>query len=362
MIQFTQGNLLDAQVEAIVNTVNTVGVMGKGIALMFKERFPENYKAYVAACASGEVEVGKIFLWTAKELYGPRWIINFPTKKHWRQPARIEWIRSGLKALKKEILQHHIQSIAIPPLGCGNGGLEWKIVRPLIENELGDLPGISIIVYEPTTHYHNTPKQSGVQALTPARALIAEMIRRYWILDIGCTLIEAHKLAWFLRRTIQQMRIPDPLHLHFTPDRYGPYANQLRHLIDNMDGSYLHCAKRLADANALDIIWFDETKRDELENYLHSQEMSVYLPAIEATDMLIDGFQSPIGMEVLATVDWLIEREGIEPTMEEIKRGIEQWPAGKQYADRKKKLFNDQLLELALRRLHTHHAGYQIKE
>ena len=352
-MNFTQGNLLDAHVDAVVNTVNTVGVMGKGIALMFKEKFPENFAAYATACEAGAVEVGRMFVTAGVELDGPRWIINFPTKKHWRQPTKLEWVRDGLVALKEVIREKQIKSIAIPPLGCGNGGLEWAEVRPLIEETLGDLPGVKVIVYEPTAKYQNVAKKQGVEKLTPARALIAEMIRRYWVLGIECTLLEAQKLAWFLERTIKRMGLKDPLDLRFTADRYGPYANRLTHLLNGLDGSYLHCDKRLADAGAFDTIWFEDKNRDMLELYLKGPEAREYLPALEATDKLIDGFQSPLGMEALATVDWLIAREQTEPTLEGIRRGIRKWPAGATHAQRKEKLFDDRLLELALDRLRS---------
>src|SRR5947207_961647 len=145
-MRFTQGNLLDAKVEAVVNTVNTVGVMGKGIALMFKERFPENYKAYAAACAAKEVKIGKMFVTAGVELDGPSWIINFPTKQHWKQPTKLEWVRSGPDDLKRAIRKKKIRSIAIPPLGCGNGGLDWREVRPMIEANSANLD-IEAIVY-----------------------------------------------------------------------------------------------------------------------------------------------------------------------------------------------------------------------
>ena len=153
-MKLTQGNLLDARVEALVNTVNTVGVMGKGIALMFKERFPENYKAYATACAAGTVRVGEMFVTAGVELDGPRWIINFPTKQHWRHPSRLEWVRDGLVALKAVIREKQIQSLAIPPLGCGNGGLVWAEVRPLIETTLNDLSGVEVMIFEPVEKYH----------------------------------------------------------------------------------------------------------------------------------------------------------------------------------------------------------------
>lgn len=350
-MNFTQGNLLDARVDAVVNTVNTVGVMGKGIALMFKEKYPENFAAYALACEAGEVQVGKMFVTAGVELGGPRWIINFPTKKHWRQPTKLEWVRDGLMDLKEVIREKQIRSVALPPLGCGNGGLDWAVVRPLIEQALGDLPGVDIIVYEPTAKYQNVAKKQGVEKLTPARALIAEMIRRYWVLGIECTLLEAQKLAWFLERNIRRLGLKDPLDLRFAADRYGPFANRLTHLLNGLDGSYLHCDKRLADAGAFDTIWFEDKKRDLLELYLKGEEARDYLPALETTDELIDGFQSPLGMEALATVDWLVFREQAEPTLEGIRTGIRNWPAGEVHAKRKERLFDDRLLELALERL-----------
>ncbi len=352
-MKFTQGNLLDAPVEALVNTINTVGVMGKGIALMFKEKFPENFAAYAEACKAGEVQVGKMLVIPGVELNGPRWIINFPTKKDWRQPSRLEWVREGLAALREVIVEKEIRSIALPPLGCGNGGLDWAEVRPLIEQGLADLEGVQIVVYEPTAKYQNVAKRKGVEKLTPARALIAEMIRRYWVLGIECTLLEAQKLAWFLERTIQRVGLKDPLDLRFTADRYGPYANRLTHLLNGLDGSYLHCDKRIADAGPFDTIWFEDSRRQKLDLYLKSPEARQYAPALEATDDLIDGFQSPLGMEALATVDWLVAREQVEPTLAAIKTGIRNWPAGPSHARRKERLFNDRLLELALERLQS---------
>ena len=351
MLRFTKGNLLDARVDAVVNTVNTVGIMGKGIALMFKERFPENYKAYAIACKTGQVRIGAMFVTFSTELCEPRWIINFPTKQHWRHKTKWEWVRDGLVDLKQVILEHRITSVAIPPLGCGNGGLEWSMVRSLIEQALGDLSNIDIIIYEPTATYQNVAKHKCVEKLTSARALVAEMIRRYGVLGIECTLLEVQKLAWFLERTIKRLDLKNPLDLRFEANRYGPYANRLTHLLEAIDGSYLHCDKRIADVTAFDTIWFEENKREQLQRYLHSSEANVYYPALEATDELIDGFQSPLGMEALATVDWLITQEGAEPTLAGIRQGIRTWPAGIDHAQRKDRIFNDRLLDLALQRL-----------
>lgn len=351
MIRFTQGNLLEAHVDAVVNTVNTVGVMGKGIALMFKERFPENYKAYVAACKRGEVQIGRMFVTPNDEFEGPHWIINFPTKKHWRQPTRIEWVSEGLADLKQVIQDKGIRSIAIPPLGCGNGGLDWNVVRPMIEKALEDLNEVEIVVYEPTAKYQNVAKKQGVEKLTPARALTAEMVRRYSILGIECTILETQKLVWFLERTIRRMNLNNPLNLEFKAERYGPFATRLTHVLNGLDGSYLHCDKRLADAGPLDTIRFEDSKKLKLEAYLDSQEARTYRPAIEATDELIDGFQSPLGLEALATVDWLLSNEGAEPTLTSIRAGIQNWPAGPTHAERKQKIFSDRVLELAIERV-----------
>lgn len=351
MISYAKGNLLDADVEAVVNTVNTVGVMGKGIALMFKEAFPANFKEYKAACKRGEIEVGRMFVTKTGKLIGPKWIINFPTKKHWRQRTKIEWITEGLEDLKKVIEENNMRSVAVPPLGCGNGGLDWHDVRPVISESLRSISGVEVIVYEPTSKYQNVAKRSGVDKLTPARALVAELVRRYWILGIECSLLEIQKLAWFLERSIRKLGLEDPMNLRFEANRFGPYAHRLSHLLDALDGSYLHCEKRIADAGPLDAIWFDDSQRERVDLYLRGEEARDYLEALEETSALIDGFQSPLGMELLATVDWLICEEGINPTVDDVTKGLSKWPGGRGAADRKAKLFDARMIELALKRV-----------
>lgn len=351
MMRFTQGNLLESQAEALVNSVNTVGVMGKGIALMFKEAFPENFRNYEEACKHNEVRVGRMFVTENPALEGPHWIINFPTKKHWRQPSRIEWIVEGLKDLRRVIRERKINSIALPPLGAGNGRLDWRDVRPLIQSILGDLEGVDIEIYEPGEKYQNVAKRTGVERLTPARALVAEMVRRYWVLGIECTYLEVQKLGWFLERTIHSLGFEDPLKLHFTADKYGPYSERLRHLLNALDGTYLHCDRRLSDAGPSDTIWFNEERRQRLELYLKQDTSKALLRVLDLTAKRIDGFQSPLGMELLATVDWLIEREHVEPTLRCIRSGLRRWPAGPSAAERKLRLFDDRMLKLALDQL-----------
>lgn len=350
MITFTQGNLLEARVEVLVNTVNTVGVMGKGIALMFKERFDENFRQYAAACKAKEVQTGKMFVTQVHELDGPRWIVNFPTKQHWRAPSRMEWISEGLQDLRRFLVEQNIKSIAIPPLGAGNGGLEWVEVRAQIEHILGDLD-IDIQVFEPTKQYQNVVKRSGVEKLTPARALIAELVRRYWVLGMECSLLEIQKLAWFLERAIERYNPGNnPLNLQFVAHKYGPYANRLEHLLNNLDGSYLHAEKRISDADPLDVIWFDDDRKAHVQTYLKN-EAKVYTQALESTAALIDGFESPFGMELLATVDWLLTREGVAPNVSALREGLRHWRGGPDAAARKNRLFDDRALSIALERL-----------
>lgn len=353
MIRYTRGNLLEAEAQALVNTVNTVGVMGKGIALQFKEAFRENYRLYVAACKRGELRVGRMFVTERPGLAGPRWIINFPTKEHWRGRTKIEWIERGLEDLRAVILERDIRSIAVPPLGCGNGGLDWKDVKPRIANALGDLPELEVIVYEPTRRYQNVAKRSGVETLTPARALIADLVRRYWILGIACSMLEIQKLAWFLEQEIQARGLPDVLDLRFQADRYGPYADRLRHLLDSLDGSYLRSEVRVPDAGPADLIAFNDSKKERVALYLGT-EAAEYVPALEATTRTIDGFESPLGMELLATVDWLITREDRRPDLEDVKAGLAAWPGGRGAGQRKLAIFDDRLLDLALKRLRSH--------
>lgn len=349
MIHYRSGNLLDASAEALVNTVNEIGVMGKGVALMFKERFPESAREYVEASKAGQVRVGKVLVTPTQELF-PKWVIHFPTKKHWRNPSKIEWVKEGLEDLTKVINEYGIRSIALPPLGCGNGRLEWSAVREAIEAALADLEGVEVLVFEPTAEYQNVRKTAGVEKLTPARALVAELVRRYSILGIECTLLEVHKLAYFVQERIYQLNMPDPLDLRFVANKFGPYADRLRHLLDGLDGSYLHCAKRLADAKPYDTIWFEQSRRKYVETYLAS-EAQQYAPALEETSQFIDGFESPLGLEALATIHWLCTHARVEPQIDSVTEALKSWPGGRDAGQRKLRLFDKELIELALQRI-----------
>jgi hypothetical protein len=256
-----------------------------------------------------------------------------------------------LDDLRRLIVQHDIRSVAMPPLGCGNGGLNWDEVRPLIEKKLADMPEVDFLVFEPTSTYQNVTKRTGVESLTTARALIVELVRRYWILGIECSLLEIQKLAWFLERTIESSGALNTLDLRFEAAKYGPFARRLDHLLNALDGSYLHCEKRLADAGPSDVIWFDDSKRFFVETYLKTEVTSEYRQFLETTTQIIDGFESPMGLELLATVDWLLHVEHCQPTVVDIRRGLEKWPGDPSASQRKLRLFTDRLIQLALDRL-----------
>lgn len=351
MISYTKGNLLEANVEALVNTVNTVGVMGKGIALMFKEQFPENTRLYAQACKRKEVVIGKMFVTQTNEMFGPKWIINFPTKEDWRNSSKLEWIRDGLEDLKKVIVDYNIKSIAIPPLGAGNGGLDWNDVKALIEEFLSSVKDIDIYIYEPTSKYRNVRKKSGVEILTPARAMISELVRRYWILGIECTLLEIQKLIWFLQCNIERNReLKNEINAKFVAHYYGPYAHNISYLLDKLDGSYLLADRRIPDCKPSDVIWFNNDKSEVLSLYLAS-EAKMYKTALDDTIQFIEGFESPFGLELLSTVDWLVNIECYKPELESIKEGLSNWKAGRKWGERKLSLFSDDDLCYALERV-----------
>jgi O-acetyl-ADP-ribose deacetylase (regulator of RNase III) len=350
MLRFLQGNLLEARVEALVNAVNEVGVMGKGIALLFKTTFPENARLYIAACRRRELQVGRVLVTPVQRLQGPRWIVHFPTKKHWRHPSRLEWVRDGLCDLVREVRERGVRSIALPALGCGNGGLDWEEVRREMEIAFAGLADVDVQVFAPGPEPVGISEREAGQRTT-ARVLLAEMVRRYSVLGCECALAEVHELAWFLQRAIAEERLFDPLGLGFTVDRQGPRADTLRRVLAGLDGSFLHCERRMADARPFDRVWFDDRRRLEVDACLHGPEAGEYLPALERTAAVIAGFESSLGLELLATVDWLLCREGVEPLLAAVQDGIRRWPGGRVAGRRKQRLFDGRMLEAALRRL-----------
>lgn len=301
MIQLTRGNILEAATEALVNTVNTEGVMGKGIALQFKRAFPENYLFYRRACERGEVEPGRMLVFETGRLSPPRYIINFPTKRHWRSPSRVEDIETGLQALVREITGRGIRSIAIPPLGCGNGGLDWREVRPRIERALAPLADVEVRLYEPA----GAPDPRAMldrrkrPPLTPARAILIELLARYGELGYSRSLLEAQKLAYFLQEAGQ------PLKLRYIRGKYGPYAHNLDKALQQLEGHYIVGLGDAAHPRAeIDLL---PGAVEEATRTLSAQPEA--RERFERVAALIEGFESPYGLELLGSVHWVTRKE-----------------------------------------------------
>lgn len=303
MIEFKTGDIFRADAEALVNTVNCVGIMGRGVALQFKNAFPENFKAYEAACKRDELQPGQMFVFETGWLANPRYIINFPTKRHWRGKSRIEDIESGLKDLVKEIRERRIKSIAIPPLGSGLGGLEWGQVRPRIEAAMRDLEGVSVVVYEPYASSDPQPaKRTGkVPNMTEGRAALVGLMRRYLggLLDPFVTLLEVHKLMYFMQEAGQ------PLRLRYVPAPYGPYAENLRHVLREIEGYFVSGYANGGDAPGKELSLVPGATEDAeafLASHLETRAR------FERVAGLVQGFETPFGLELLSTVHWVSTR------------------------------------------------------
>ncbi len=280
MLKLKRGNLLDEKTEALVNTVNCVGVMGKGVALQFKRAFPDNFKQYQKACKNNEVEPGRMFIVATDSLLNPRYIINFPTKRHWRQPSQLDDIKAGLAALVAEVQRLGIRSIAIPPLGCGNGGLDWAEVKPLILEAFKPLPKVEVIVFEPAgaPPVEAMAITTSKPPMTAFRASLIRILELYGLPGYSASRIEIQKLAYFLKVA------GEPTLQTLTYQRFH----------------------------------------------------------------LIEGFETPYGMEMLATLHWVAQEDpqaaaDCEVAIERVR----------EWSDRKKNLFKPQHLVMAWNHLKT---------
>ncbi len=283
MIKLTQGDLLkQGDVDAIVNTVNCVGVMGKGIALQFKNKWPANFTAYAAACKAGQVRPGRMFVFDSGGLVKPNFIINFPTKDHWRGSSKIEFIRDGLVDLVAQVKRLGIRSIAVPPLGCGNGGLDWADVRPLIEAAFETLPDVEVRLFEPAGA--PDPKTMEVRTkrprMTAGRAAIVKVLDTYRELNYGLSKIEVQKLAYFLQEA------GGPLDLPFVKHHYGPYSDTLRHALNTMEG---HFIRGLGDGVVEAEIEPTEDALAEAEAFIAEKQHSELAGQVDRVGRLIDG-------------------------------------------------------------------------
>lgn len=346
MIELTQGNLLEAQVDALINTVNTEGVMGKGIALQFKQAYPEMFKAYVKACAAGEVRLGRVHVFDLGGLVGgPRWIINFPTKGHWKAHSRLADIDAGLEDLLVQIRRLGIRSVAVPPLGCGHGGLDWADVRPRIETAFASAPEITVALYPPsgTPEAKAMPIRTERPPMTEGRAALLALMDRYLqgLLDPFVSLLEIHKLMYFMQEAGQ------PLRLKFEPHHFGPYAVNLRQVLIKLEGHYLHGYGDGEDKPSKPI----EINPDAVslaQGFL--QGHPDVLRRMDRVANLIEGFEDPYGMELLSTMHWVMcHQPEARDSVDKAVDLVHSWNS------RKKENLKAEHLEIAWERLKAQH-------
>lgn len=342
MIHYQTGNLLDSDAQALVNTVNTVGVMGKGIALQFKNMFPNNFKFYANACKKKEVKVGKLLV-TEEEtlLKGKKIIINFPTKTDWRLPSEYSYIEAGINQLVKVIEDKNITTIAIPPLGSGNGGLDWNKVKMILEKHLSVL-SCEIYIYEPNAAIREVMKKERVK-LTPARAMLLSVL--YDLVKNGEFVSEfaAEKIAYFLQR----FGAGESFKLEFQPNFYGPYSGKVKHVLYYLNGSYIigYSSKDKKPFEELGLIPDGEM---DVNEYLQRPENAAHNAVIEKTKKFLSGFYSQFGLELLSTVDFIKQEKHVSK-IETITKELEDW------SDRKKTLFtNPNFIQIAVKNIELH--------
>jgi O-acetyl-ADP-ribose deacetylase (regulator of RNase III) len=342
MIHYKIGNLLESDAEALVNTVNTDGVMGKGIALQFKNIFPNNFKLYANACKNKELKIGQLFISQDENLLtGKKIIINFPTKTNWRLPAEYQYIEAGLLALVEAIKEKKIQSIAIPPLGAGNGGLDWERVKPLLIKYLS-VVNCDIYIYEPNAIVQEVLKKERVK-LTPARAMLLAVL--YELVRNGEFVSEfaSEKIAYFLQR----FGATDSFKLAFQSNFYGPYSGKVKHVLYYLNGSYI-MGYSSKDKKPFEELGLIPDAEPEVNIFLDREENFIYKTIVQKTKDFLAGFYSPFGLELLSTIDFIrVEKKA--NTQELITKELENW------SNRKKTLFtNPKFIEIAVKNLQLH--------
>ena len=339
-IEYLKGDIFGANVEALVNSVNCVGVMGRGIAAQFKERFPANFKEYRDACAHGRVEPGSMFITETHSVNWPHLIINFPTKRHWRGKSKIEDIESGLRSLSREIAWREISSVAIPALATDLGGLPWLEVRQRIERALQRNNSTRVLVFEPgSTPADARPNRStDPPSMTPGRAALIALMARYFktSLDSAVTLLELHKLMYFLQEA------GEPLRLKVEKQQYGPYSTNLRHVMKAMNSHYITGYGSGGDDPNKRIRLIPGAEQDA--RIFLASEYATYGRIRQVAD-LIDGYETPRGLELLTTVHWVATREGAD-TPEKAVTATYAW-------NEHKRQFSERHISLAFERLAT---------
>ncbi len=334
MIEFRKGNIIFADVEALVNTVNCVGIMGRGIALQFKNVFPDNFHAYEVACKHGKIEPGRMFVYETHSLTNPHYIINFPTKRHWRSKSRLSDIKIGLVSLVAEIKRLNIKSIAVPPLGSGLGGLDWNKVRSLIVDSLSELSNLRVIVYEPlgTPDPDKIVRSTKAPRMTPGRAALVGLLDRYLrgLMEPYVSLLELHKLMYFLQEA------GEPLKLSYVKAPHGPYADNLRQVLTRVEG-YLIAGYGAGGDSPEKRIELVPGAVKEAEEFLESHDNT--LERFNKVVNLTEGFETPIGLELLATVHWVVTQEHVS-NIDDLVTRIYAW-------DERKRRFSIDQIKLA---------------
>lgn len=341
MIQYTSGDILKCEADAIVNTVNCVGVMGRGIALQFKNAYPENFKVYEQACQLKEVTPGKMLVYPTGQLTPPYYIINFPTKRHWKGKSKIEDIDSGLDALVATVQQYNLTSIAIPPLGSGLGGLDWNEVKPRIVKAFEVLPRIQVILFEPkgAPESDTMKRVKEIPKMTAGRAALLALVYQYLrgLLDPTLCLIEIHKLMYFMQMA------GEPLRLNYVKHHYGPYAENLRHVLNAIEGYYIKGYADGGDEPYKEIEPLPQAIEDATQFLTQHQDTQARLDRVS---QLVEGFESPAGLELLATTHWVVAHEQCQDLPQVISH-IHQW-------NRRKQQFTDRQIGIAFERLSQH--------
>ena len=342
MIEYQTGDILKADVQALVNTVNCVGVMGKGLALQFKLKYPENFRAYAKVCNKGELEPGQLFVFDRGQLFEadqqPRYIVNFPTKKHWRPPSKLDYIEHGMEALVNEVQQRGIKSVAIPPLGCGNGGLDWDDVETIIRRHMEALPDTRVVLYPPGYEPSATDIEAKTKRpnMTPGRALVIKLLDIYQESGYRHGKLEVQKLAYLLQAAGHDLR------LEYRAGHYGPYANNLNHVLQRIEG---HFIEGYGDREQKSEIRLLSGAVEEAEEEIASDEtMEERLARVRS---VIEGFETPFGLELLTTVLWVARNTPqAEKTLHQLILAVHGWN------QRKQELFTDEHIQIAWERLH----------
>ena len=344
MIYYKKGNILESQADALVNTVNTQGIMGKGIALQFKKEFPKNHKIYQEEYKRGELAIGKLLIVEDSSfMTGKKMIINFPTKTTWRKPSEYQYIEHGLNELVKILPKYKIKSIALPPLGSGNGGLDWDKVKLIIEKKLATL-SIDVYIYEPSTQIQEILKKERVQ-LTDARAMLLSVL--YEVVQNGEFVSEfsSEKICYFLQR----FGAKEHFKLNYSPNFYGPYSGKVKYVINYLNGSYIMGYSAM-DKKPFEPLHLVPDGFDKVDEYINSKpELS---KIVKETKAFLEGFYSDFALELLSTVDYITFKEQTFD-FEKVKASLNNW------SERKRTLFsNDRFVNISLNHIKKTNFSY----